>query len=81
MYHLFKFDVVLALSHLVADPLEQRLQEIMVGQVMPIEAVSAAIRRRQNGWQDDDKPLVMLFLGSSGVGKTMLAKCLVSHSD
>lgn len=44
------------------DPLEQRLQEVMVGQVHPIEAVSAAIRRRQNGWQDDDKPIVMLFL-------------------
>lgn len=44
------------------DPLEQKLQEVMVGQVLPIEAVAAAIRRRQNGWQDDDKPLVMLFL-------------------
>merc|ERR1712194_727135 len=46
--------------------------------------VSAALRRRENGWVDDSKPLVFLFLGSSGVGKTMLAKALaenVSHEQ
>lgn len=37
-------------------------------------AVSAAIRRRENGWHDEEHPLVFLFLGSSGVGKTELAK-------
>ncbi len=28
-----------------------------------------AIRRRENGWYDEDHPLVFLFLGSSGIGK------------
>jgi len=38
-----------------------------------------AIRRRDNGWYDETKPLVFLFLGSSGVGKTMLAKTLAEE--
>lgn len=33
-----------------------------------------AIRRKQNGWYDEEHPLVFLFLGSSGIGKTELAK-------
>ncbi|XP_047126650.1 mitochondrial disaggregase isoform X3 [Hydra vulgaris] len=42
-----------------------------------------AIRRRQNGWVDDQHPLVFLFLGSSGIGKTELAKQLARflHKD
>ena len=28
-----------------------------------------AIRRKENGWYDEDHPLVFLFLGSSGIGK------------
>jgi ATP-dependent Clp protease ATP-binding subunit ClpB len=44
--------------------------------VLPILTVSAALRRRDNGWHDENKPLVFLFLGSSGVGKTMLAKAI-----
>ncbi|NXQ84641.1 CLPB protein, partial [Nyctibius grandis] len=34
----------------------------------------AAIRRKENGWYDEEHPLVFLFLGSSGIGKTELAK-------
>eukprot|EP01127_Copromyxa_protea_P023226 TRINITY_DN8641_c0_g1_i1.p1 TRINITY_DN8641_c0_g1~~TRINITY_DN8641_c0_g1_i1.p1 ORF type:complete len:572 (-),score=88.69 TRINITY_DN8641_c0_g1_i1:47-1762(-) len=63
----------------VKSPLETKLQSVMVSQVAPIFSVSATIRRRQNGWHDENKPIVMLFLGSSGVGKTMLAKCLAEH--
>ena len=29
----------------------------------------SAIRRRENGWYDEEHPLVFLFLGSSGIGK------------
>ncbi|XP_073404577.1 mitochondrial disaggregase isoform X3 [Dendrobates tinctorius] len=36
--------------------------------------LEAAIRRKENGWSDDEHPLVFLFLGSSGIGKTELAK-------
>jgi ATP-dependent Clp protease ATP-binding subunit ClpB len=54
-----------------------------VGQDGPINSVAAAIRRRENGWHDDEHPLVFLFLGSSGLGKTELAKQVAAyiHSD
>ena len=32
----------------------------------------SAIRRKENGWYDEDHPLVFLFLGSSGIGKEIL---------
>ena len=53
----------------IRNPLEVKLRQSMVGQLMPIYSVSSAIRRRENGWFDASKPLVFLFLGSSGVGK------------
>ncbi|XP_059151517.1 mitochondrial disaggregase-like [Physella acuta] len=59
-------------------PLEKRLQEHIIGQEAAINTVAAAVRRKQNGWYDEDHPLVFLFLGSSGIGKTELAK-QVSH--
>ncbi|CAL1536861.1 unnamed protein product [Lymnaea stagnalis] len=59
-------------------PLEQRLKEHIIGQEAAINTVAAAVRRKQNGWYDEDHPLVFLFLGSSGIGKTELAK-QVSH--
>ncbi|KAM7443876.1 hypothetical protein ABFA07_007448 [Porites harrisoni] len=55
-------------------PLEMRLRENIVGQEGAILSVAATIRRRENGWYDEEHPLVFLFLGSSGIGKTELAK-------
>lgn len=55
-------------------PLEQRLKQHIVGQEAAISIVSSTIRRKENGWTDDEHPLVFLFLGSSGIGKTELAK-------
>ncbi|CAB3235603.1 unnamed protein product [Arctia plantaginis] len=60
-------------------PLEQRLKQYIVGQQAAIETVSAAVRRKENGWADDEHPLVFLFLGSSGIGKTELAKQLARY--
>lgn len=60
-------------------PLEMRLKQHIVGQEGPIQSVAAAIRRRENGWHDEDHPLVFLFLGSSGVGKTELAKRVAEY--
>ncbi|XP_072941597.1 mitochondrial disaggregase-like [Epargyreus clarus] len=60
-------------------PLEQRLKQFIVGQQAAIETVAAAVRRKENGWADDDHPLVFLFLGSSGIGKTELAKQLARY--
>ena len=31
-------------------------------------ALLTAVRRKENGWYDEDHPLVFLFLGSSGIG-------------
>ncbi|XP_046394566.1 caseinolytic peptidase B protein homolog [Ischnura elegans] len=60
-------------------PLEQRLKQHIVGQEGPITAVASAVRRKENGWSDDEHPLVFLFLGSSGIGKTELAKQLANY--
>uniref|UniRef100_A0A3B4D7P7 Mitochondrial disaggregase n=1 Tax=Pygocentrus nattereri TaxID=42514 RepID=A0A3B4D7P7_PYGNA len=55
-------------------PLERRLKEHIIGQEGAINTVASAIRRKENGWYDEEHPLVFLFLGSSGIGKTELAK-------
>ncbi|XP_038056781.1 caseinolytic peptidase B protein homolog isoform X2 [Patiria miniata] len=60
-------------------PLEQRLKEFIIGQEGAIATVASAIRRKENGWMDDDHPLVFLFLGSSGIGKTELAKQIARY--
>ncbi|MDG1774965.1 MAG: AAA family ATPase, partial [Flavobacteriaceae bacterium] len=57
--------------------LEAELHKNVVGQHEAIVAVSDAIRRSKAGLQDTDKPLgSFLFLGTTGVGKTELAKTL-----
>lgn len=60
-------------------PLEQRIKQVIVGQDGAIATVAATVRRKENGWADDEHPLVFLFLGSSGIGKTELAKQLAAY--
>lgn len=60
-------------------PLEQQLRTNIIGQECAIVTVAASIRRKQNGWFNDNHPLVFLFLGSSGIGKTELAKQLAAY--
>lgn len=60
-------------------PLEQRIRRRLIGQAGAIAAVSGAIRRKENGWHDEARPLVFLFLGSSGIGKTELAKTVAEY--
>lgn len=60
-------------------PLEKRIKEHMIGQEAAISMVAATIRRKENGWFDEDHPLVFLFLGSSGIGKTELAKQVAKY--
>ena len=59
--------------------LEEKIGEKIVGQRGPIRLIANAIRLREGGWVDPDRPLTMLFLGSSGVGKTELAKQLALY--
>ena len=57
--------------------LEDELHKRVVGQEEAIEAVANAIRRNRAGLSDDKKPIgSFLFLGTTGVGKTELAKAL-----
>ncbi|CAL8109956.1 unnamed protein product [Orchesella dallaii] len=60
-------------------PLEQRIKEVIVGQDGAITTVASTIRRKENGWVDEEHPLVFLFLGSSGIGKTELAKQIANY--
>lgn len=60
-------------------PLEKRIKDHLVGQDAAINMVAATIRRKENGWIDEDHPLVFLFLGSSGIGKTELAKQVAKY--
>jgi ATP-dependent Clp protease ATP-binding subunit ClpB len=60
--------------------LEEELQKRVVGQDLAIVAVSDAIRRSRAGLGDPNKPIgSFLFLGTTGVGKTELAKALASY--
>jgi ATP-dependent Clp protease ATP-binding subunit ClpC len=57
--------------------MEERLHERIVGQDRAIAALADAIRRSRSGLSDPKRPLgTFIFLGSSGVGKTELAKAL-----
>ena len=57
--------------------LEEQLHKRVLGQEEAITAVSDAIRRSRAGLSDEGKPIgSFLFLGSTGVGKTELAKAL-----
>lgn len=60
--------------------LETELHKRVVGQHEAIEAVSDAIRRSRAGLQDARKPIgSFIFLGTTGVGKTELAKALAEY--
>jgi ATP-dependent Clp protease ATP-binding subunit ClpB len=60
--------------------LEDELHKRVVGQEEAIEAVSDAIRRSRAGLQDEKRPIgSFIFLGTTGVGKTELAKALANY--
>jgi ATP-dependent Clp protease ATP-binding subunit ClpB len=60
--------------------LEEDLHKRVVGQEEAVEAVSDAIRRSRTGLSNEDKPIgSFLFLGTTGVGKTELAKALAEY--
>ena len=60
--------------------LEEELHKRVVGQEDAIEAVADAVRRSRAGLQDMRKPIgSFIFLGSTGVGKTELAKALAAY--
>ncbi|MEX2600635.1 MAG: ATP-dependent chaperone ClpB [Balneolaceae bacterium] len=59
--------------------LEEELHKRVIGQNQAIESVSDAVRRSRAGLQDENRPIgSFMFLGSTGVGKTELARTLAS---
>ena len=60
--------------------LEEELHKRVIGQEEAIRAVSDAVRRSRAGLQDPKRPLAsFIFLGTTGVGKTELAKALAEY--
>jgi len=60
--------------------IEDELRKRVVGQDEAIQAVSAAIRRSRTGLSDEQRPIgSFLFLGTTGVGKTELARALAEY--
>ena len=60
--------------------LEKELHKRVVGQEEAVEAVSDAVRRSKTGLQNPNKPIgSFLFLGTTGIGKTELAKALAEY--
>ncbi len=60
--------------------LEEELHKRVVGQNEAIAAVSDAVRRSRAGLQDEKRPIgSFIFLGTTGVGKTELAKALAEY--
>lgn len=60
--------------------LEEELHQRVVGQEEAIQAISDAIRRSRAGLSDPNKPIgSFIFLGTTGVGKTELAKALAEY--
>jgi len=59
--------------------MEEELSKRVVGQKEAVEAVSNAVRRGRAGLQEETRPIgSFIFLGTTGVGKTELAKALAS---
>jgi ATP-dependent Clp protease ATP-binding subunit ClpB len=57
--------------------LEEHIHERVIGQDEAIEAIADAVRRSRSGMQDPKRPIgSFIFLGTTGVGKTELAKAL-----
>ncbi|HDQ45933.1 MAG TPA: ATP-dependent chaperone ClpB [bacterium] len=57
--------------------MEERIEERVIGQDEAVQAVSDAIRRARAGLQEENRPIgSFIFLGSTGVGKTELARSL-----
>lgn len=60
--------------------IEEELHKRVIGQEEAIHAVAAAIRRSRTGLSDENRPIgSFLFLGTTGVGKTELAKALAEY--
>jgi len=58
--------------------LDKRLKKLIIGQNEAIDSICAAIKRNRVGISAKHKPVSFIFIGSTGVGKTELVKCLAA---
>ena len=86
--HITKNDVCMLLSEKIDIPLEDltssekvrlkglndKIKENVIGQDEAVDEVCRAIKRQRVGLGENEKPAVLMFLGSTGTGKTYLAK-------
>jgi ATP-dependent Clp protease ATP-binding subunit ClpC len=57
--------------------MESELTDTVINQHRAVQAISKAVRRSRSGLKDPQRPMgCFIFLGPSGVGKTLLSKCL-----
>lgn len=56
--------------------LSDNLRSVVIGQDDAINDIARAVKRQRVGLQNPDKPIVMLFVGTTGTGKSFLAKRL-----
>ncbi len=57
--------------------MEEELHKMVISQDVPIKAIAKAVRRSRSGLKDPRRPMgCFIFLGPTGVGKTLLAKAL-----
>ncbi|MFP4472886.1 MAG: ATP-dependent Clp protease ATP-binding subunit [Candidatus Omnitrophota bacterium] len=57
--------------------MEEKMKEVVIGQEEPISAIARAVRRSRAGIKDPRRPIgSFIFLGPTGVGKTLLARVL-----
>jgi ATP-dependent Clp protease ATP-binding subunit ClpC len=57
--------------------MEEEIHKTLISQAEAVSAVSRAIRRSRSGMKDPRRPVAsFLFIGPTGVGKTLLARCL-----
>lgn len=59
--------------------IEDHLKKRVMGQDYAISEVAKAVRASKTGLKDPNRPLVFLFVGSTGIGKTELAKALAEN--
>lgn len=60
--------------------IDQTLKQFVIGQDAAIDSVASSIKRNRLGLAKSTKPIgVFLFIGSTGIGKTYLAKMLAKH--
>ena len=69
---IFYFSLLFIYNKLLQLRICVHVYNILFVTILLLMFLFSAIRRRENGWYDEEHPLVFLFLGSSGIGKYLV---------